>query len=259
MNIRRSSSCSDFFPGSVSGSGPAGSQSPDLPEGAGSSVPPCASSLGVRLEGDIYCLRPEQTPGWTTPFWQPPRAELQEGSSQSGQTKNPNRVTAAGGGPANCRRGPSGTFQGEHPVMFCFIKLNNVFSSSHKCQVLRKIQKCKSIDSTPLPLVNTLMSYWEGLWETENVLREDQLLHDKKKASRNSQVGCLVFTEAGRWKVIFRAEMICWPHGMRAFHGAALLASALVGELTDDHARRVSPGVDNNLMKAVSWRPWEAS
>ena len=32
----------------------------------------------------------------------------------------------------------------------------------------------------------------------ENILREDQLLHDKKKTSRNSQFGCLVFTEAGR-------------------------------------------------------------
>ena len=44
---------------------------------------------------------------------------------------------------------------------------------------------------------------------------------------------------------------------MRAFHRAALSASAVVGELTDDHARWVSPGVGNNLMKAVSWRPWE--
>ena len=136
-------------------------------------------------------------------------------------------------------------------MMFCFIKLNGVFLSSHKCQVLRKIQRYKSVDSTPLPLVNALSS-WEGLWEMENILREDRLLHDKKTPSRNSPFGCLVFMEAGRWKAIFRAEMICCPHRMRAFHGAALSASVAAGELTEDHARQVSPGVDNHLMKAVT-------
>ena len=39
---------------------------------------------------------------------------------------------------------------------------------------------------------------------------------------------------------------------MRAFHGAALSASVAIGELTEDHAHRVSPGVNNNLMKAVT-------
>lgn len=39
---------------------------------------------------------------------------------------------------------------------------------------------------------------------------------------------------------------------MRAFHGAALSASVAVGELTEDRARQVSPGVNNNLMKAVT-------
>lgn len=45
---------------------------------------------------------------------------------------------------------------------------------------------------------------------------------------------------------------------MRASHGAALSASVVVGELTDDQARWVSPGVDHNLMK-LPRRPWGAS